>query len=258
MKRKEITSDTTTFDISKKIKHDNPTAFSLLPQEIINHILDYCPYEYDKIHPFALISKTTRNCWLNHYLSLPYKLIIFGNGNFSFDYKISFLNDMKNISKKVPFKKEEKKKKQLNDDIENRQQIIERLEETAMIDLSENELTELRNLFNNFSSKIKIKKLVHYDGDTLCYFQYIFSFVLNNDIKFYSKKSQNLDGYGPPDDKYIPKEDSEVWEEIINNCKCNLSKEKIYEVDGDKVLTFSVHPKKNAKSKSEKFYFRTL
>ncbi|KAL9647328.1 hypothetical protein ABK040_011694 [Willaertia magna] len=211
MKRKEITSNTTTFDISKKIKHDNSTAFSLLPQEIINHILDYCPYEYDKIHPFALISKTTRNCWLNHYLSLPYKLIIFGNV-------------------KAPFKKEEKKKKQLNDDIENRQQIIERLEETAMIDLSENELAELRNLFNNFSSKIKIKKLVHYDGDTLCYFQYIFSFVLNNDIKFYSKKSQNLDGYGPPDDKYIPKEDSEVWEEIINNCKCNLSKEKLYEV----------------------------
>ncbi|KAL9649277.1 hypothetical protein ABK040_004297 [Willaertia magna] len=182
------------------------TSFSLLPPEIINHILDYSSYtSHDNIHPFALVSKTTRNCWLNHYLSTPYKLITnlielvnVNNKTFPLDYKLSYFNYLKQVLKttKVPLKKEnerlieiENKKAQLEIDKINRVQLINRIKQ---FNLTEIELKEIENIINNHCVDIIITVDDHYEGDILCYFLYTIEFEIH-DINFSSTFTRDVD-----------------------------------------------------------------
>ncbi|KAL9649284.1 hypothetical protein ABK040_004304 [Willaertia magna] len=231
MKRNEKIDDTSI--ASKKTKRGK-TLFSLLPTEIINHILDYSSFEIDNdLHPFALVSKTTRNCWLNHYLSLPFKLrtnlIEFGDSiNYDLDYKLSFLDHLKQIIKttKAPIKKENKRLAQLDDDKINRIKIIDRLKQFNLTDI---ELKEMENIINNHCFNIIITVYHHYDRDTFCYYLYTVKFDIHG-INFSSTFSKDADRYGPGGDLTIPKNKSKDWNKIINLCKCNLTKERLYDI----------------------------
>ncbi|KAL9649282.1 hypothetical protein ABK040_004302 [Willaertia magna] len=234
MKRKQkgvVKQKTKETKKTKRVK----TLFFLLPSEIIILILDYSSYENDKIHPFALVSKITRDSWLCHYLSLPYKFMkeLKTFGDYQLGYKISFFDIMKNLVEKanIPHKKEEKRLKQLKDDEKNRKEIIKRIKKSKEIKLANNELKEVEAIVNNHFKNIKIIKQANIDSfnNDVFYYWCAFSFFINN-VRFTTQFSIDVGGHGPGEDTFMPEEDSEVWDEIIEQCECNLSKKKLYRV----------------------------
>ncbi|KAL9655601.1 hypothetical protein ABK040_002265 [Willaertia magna] len=243
MKRKDIAvndnnSDTTKIS-TKKVKHETfvKTQFSSLPAEILTQILNFTSFnnEEEETHPFAFISKATRNCWLKHYLSLPRikeELSNFGNSDtFPLKYKLNFLKEVIALIVKEeiePLEKEDKKLNQLNEGQVNKDKIIDRLRKLK--ELNNKELKEMENIIKNYCVNIKIICKSHYEGDTLSYFLYKLSFEICK-VKFCSTCVKECDGMGPEGETEMPDEEDDAWMKIISKSKCSLlTSERLYEI----------------------------